>query len=88
MAGEAGREPAGLQAGLIAKRKVGESWQAAISARGAGSGRSAALLARFAGLVADGTPEGEAAYRTLAEADLLWGLDERSLTGPAIPTEE
>lgn len=88
MAGEAGRERAEVQADLIAKRKVGETWQTSISARAGGSARSAALLARFAQLIAEGTSDGEAAYRTLAEADLLWRLDEPSFTEPVIPAED
>lgn len=76
-----------MQAGLIAKRKVAQTWAAAISARGEETRRSAALLARFEQLVAEGTSEGEAAYRVLSDAGLLWRLDEPSLPEPAVPVQ-
>lgn len=60
---------------LIAKRKVAETWRDAVSARAAASGDAGVCVALFDRLVAAGTSDAEAAYRTLRTSNLLWRLD-------------
>lgn len=58
----------------VAKRKLRETWRAAVAARSRGSGPD--CLAAYDALVGAGTPEAEAAYRALRAYGLLWSLHE------------
>ncbi|TDR94957.1 hypothetical protein EV668_2249 [Enterovirga rhinocerotis] len=66
---------------LVARRKVAETWRDAVGRR-AGL-RAPSCLARFDALLGAGLDEGEAAYRVLAEEDLLWVVDEPGSAAPA-----
>ena len=63
-----------------AKRKVAETWRDAVGRRA--GGRAASCLARFDEFLEQGLDEGEAAYRALDEAGLLWIADEPGSATP------
>lgn len=55
---------------LVAKRKIRQTWREAVAAR------AEALLPQFDAIHRESDDAGEAAYRVLAAAGLLWRVDE------------
>ncbi|KAA2237738.1 hypothetical protein [Salinarimonas soli] len=60
---------------LVAKRIMTETWREALRRVGARAGREADCLAAYDAARREGTPEHEAAYRTLKERGLLEHVD-------------
>lgn len=67
---------------LTAKRKLRQTWREAVAFRAGDSAEL--LLLRFDLMLREGRDEGEAAYRVLESAGLLWLADEPGAAQPTI----
>ena len=68
---------------LVAKRKVRQTWRDIVAERG-----DEAVLARFEAICRETEDAGEAAYRALEAAGLLWRVDEPGRMAAVAATPE
>ena len=71
---------------LVAKRKLRQTWREVVALRG--GAEADILLSRFDALRSRGLGEGEAAYRVLEAAGMLWVADEPGAARPTLAEPE